>query len=392
MDKPTIVPELYWSLPTPRDFIYRIAHGATNSRIIWINMPHEVPAGTWDHIKMGLQQGNIDPVISLKIGRGTDIAAEIGAHFDVPRLTAAELMHHQAREPSAVILLPEGDGGTKNCSDFAEAFLHAIGQGVGNIHLVIGGHEESMTEDQFTDDIRAVVFDGGLSPDEMDAYVALRMITRPGPGSTRLSRAIVTEFAGFDAELAETLMQFNESQLVNITDHLKSLMGSDPVRWKHDSWLIRTRSAADRRATHVLHDQFLADHGAGDARTQASDRIRRRYWKACVKTLTPWLEERRLKVIKIFDKQLQAEAALNNGKILKPIGPRFVEIDPDEVEYNNIVGMYRNGKITTGSTTEVCVVSVCGLAKDVRDEIAHLRMPKPRDVKNLITEMDRLIG
>lgn len=266
-----------------------------------------------------------------------------------------------------------------------------MGDATGNIHLVIGGHDESMTNDQSGNGINVVVFDGGLSPDEMDAYVALRMITRPGPGSTRLSRAIVTEFAGFDVELAEVLMQLTESQLVNITEHLKLLMAGDPVRWKRDSWLVRTRSHADKQAAHVLHDQYLADHGASESRENAMNRVRRRYWKACVKTLTPWLEERRLKVIAVFDKHLQAEAALNNGKILKPISPtKSVAMDPDEVEYNNIVGMCRNGKIVPNTTTELCAENVCKLAKAVRDEIAHLRAPKPSDVKNLITEMDCL--
>ena len=147
---------------------------------------------------------------------------------------------------------------------------------------------------------------------------------------------------------------------------------------------------------HTLHDKYLSEHGPVSGRTQAQDRIKRRFWRACVKTISPWLEERRKAVVGIFGAQIKAEAARNNGMIPKFIGKdrfgndKFIQQDPEELEYNNIVGMIRHGKLTATNVEEKCAESVCKFTKVVRDEIAQLRAPSPSEVSDLIWEMDRL--
>ena len=387
---------LYWRLPGPRSFITRISEKVLSTRLLWVNLPiHSIP-GTWDGVEEGVRHAHIDKVIKLRISGGTDISGEVGVHFDKLRLTAAELILHTADRRSAVILLPQDDDGKANCSKYAGEFMQSIDKGVGNVLLIIGGNEESIIADTSNLGIQVIAFDGGLSQDEMDAYVAIRMLDRPGPGSTRLTRAIVSEFAGFDVELAEQIMQLNESQIVNIMSNLGILMGDSPFRWRYDSWLWLTRSSSTSGMTHTLHDKYLSEHGPISGRSQALDRIKQRYWRACVKTISPWLEERRKAVIGIFGTQIKAEAANNNGMIPKFIGKdrfgndKFAQLDPEEVEYNNIVGMIRHGKLSATTVEEKCAESVCRLTKVVRDEIAHLRAPLPGDVIDLIREMDRL--
>jgi hypothetical protein len=387
---------LYWRLPGPRSFITRISEKVLNTRLLWVNLPiHSIP-GTWDGVEEGVRHAHIDNVIKLRISGGTDISGEVGVHFDKLSLTAAELILHTADRRSAVILLPQDNDGKANCSKYAEEFMQSIDKGVGNVLLIIGGNEESIIADTSNMGIQVIAFDGGLSQDEMDAYVAIRMLDRPGPGSTRLTRAIVSEFAGFDVELAEQIMQLNESQIVNIMSNLGILMGDSPFRWRYDSWLWLTRSSSTPGMTHSLHDKYLSEHGAVSGRSQALDRIKQRYWRACVKTISPWLEERRKAVIGIFGTQIKAEAAHNNGMIPKFIGKdrfgndKFVQLDPEELEYNNIVGMIRHGKLSATTVEEKCAESVCRLTKGVRDEIAHLRAPSAGEVSDLIWEMDRL--
>lgn len=387
---------LYWRLPGPRSFITRISEKVLSTRLLWVNLPiHSIP-GTWDGVEEGVRHAHIDKVIKLRISGGTDISGEVGVHFDKLRLTAAELILHTADRRSAVILMPQDDDGKANCSKYAGEFMQSIDKGVGNVLLIIGGNEESIIADTSNLGIQVIAFDGGLSQDEMDAYVAIRMLDRPGPGSTRLTRAIVSEFAGFDVELAEQIMRLNESQIVNIMSNLGILMGDSPFRWRYDSWLWLTRSSCTPGMTHTLHDKYLSEHGPISGRSRALDRIKQRYWRACVKTISPWLEERRKAVIGIFGTQINAEAANNNGMIPKFIGKdrfgndKFAQLDPEELEYNNIVGMIRHGKLSATTVEEKCAESVCRLTKVVRDEIAHLRAPLPGDVIDLIREMDRL--
>lgn len=393
MENSIFVPELYWSLPGPRQFVTRIEESAVAARLMWINLPIVTLPGTWEGVRRGLRHGHIERIVTLKIGGGTDISAEVGAHFGRKHLTAAELMAVQADVRTGVILLPDGPLGMENIERYGQEFLRAIGTGTGNVHLVLGVHEEVLKQDEREGGVQVITFDGGLSPDEMHAYVAIRMLSRPGPGTTRLSRAIVAEFAGFDVELAEKIMELSESQIANVINNLPLLSNETSSRWRNWSWLMRTTSNAARATNHVLFDAYLAEHGKASERADAHNRIKQRYWRACVKTLTPWLEERRLLVIRKFAAQLQREAAQSNGKIVRQIDEnRSIERDPDELEYNNIVGLCRVGKLVAATADELGAERVCRLAKRVRDDIAHLRMPDPSIVSTLIREMDCLLA
>lgn len=389
----TIDTALYWRLPGPRDFITRIEENAPDARMLWINLPNDCLPGTWDGVQDGLRHAHVGRILNIKIGGGTDICSEIGVHFNQVRMTAKELVAHHADQKSAVILMPSGKDAEKNCEKFANEYLDAVEStsNKGNVLLIVGGHIEFLTSDTIENGVQVIAFDGGLSQDEMDAYVAIRMLNRPGPGSTRLTRAIVSEFAGFDVELAEQIMQLSESQIVNLVENLPLLMGESPLRWRYDSWLTRTRSKAMAGVSHALHDKYLSEHGPVAQREDALNRIKRRYWRACVKTISPWLEERRQQVINVFSKQIDVEAAKNGGKLLKPASNgTYIELSRSELEYNNIVGMERSGKITANTPTETCAKNVCFLAKKVRDDVAHLRMPSLITLNDLIREMDRL--
>ena len=227
MKSSSMVTDLYWSLPGPRRFISRIAEHAKRSRIMFINLPLEPLPGTWEGVKKGLADAHIGNVVNLIIRDGTDIASDIGVHFSRRRVIAGELVAICASQRTAVLLLPKDDVARRNCDQYANEFMNAINPRdvEANIHLVVGINEEAFTKDEHKGGIQVVVFDEGLAPDEMEAYVALRMLDRPGPGSTRLARSIVSEFAGFDVEFAEQLMTLDESKLINITASLPALMG-----------------------------------------------------------------------------------------------------------------------------------------------------------------------
>lgn len=391
MNNTSIDTGLYWSLPGPRALFTRTAEAAVFSRAFWINLPHSPVKGTWEKIKEGLQSANIATPIDLTIRAGTDIAAEIGVHVRERRITAAQLAMHEAPQKTAVILRAEDDLAKRECDAYALEFMAALptaGQ-QGNMQLVITLHDESFTDDRHDNGLQVIAFDGSLTFDEMDAYVAIRMLDSPGPGSTRLLRRIVSEFAGFDVEMAERLMAMPETQLLLIEDHLANLMAEDVDRWRHKSWLHRTMTSHNHEAAHVLWDMFKTLHGTPAEAAEAETRIKKRYWRACVRTITPWLEERRALVIDCFSGQLKAIAARNEGKFPRPVNDeRTVLMKKEELEFNNIVGMERSGWLSPVTAREQRAFRICKLAKGVRDDLAHLRMPKPRNLAQLVEEMD----
>jgi hypothetical protein len=381
--------DLYWSLPGPRSFVTRVASYAKRSRILCINLPIDLMPGTWEGVKKGLTDAHVGKVIDLVIRGGTDIAADIGVHFDKIRVTPEQLAGMITEMPSAVILRSVTDDARINCEKYAQEFMESITAQKGNIHLVIGFNEEGLRKDHHDNGIQVVVFDGALSFDEMDAYVALRMLDKQGPGSTRLTRMIVSEFAGYDVDFAEKLIALEEDRIINILDNLGGFMGDEPDRWRTRSWLHRSESLPSLGLAHVLLDRFLADHGSTSIEKDAAlKRIQQRYWRACVKAITPWLEENRQRVIGCFSDQLKTIAAKNEGKISRPQADREVLIDPDELEYNNIVGMCFGKHLIAKTKRQIDALSVCKSAKNVRDDISHLRMPNPSTVVELIRKMD----
>ena len=391
MSHSSIDTALYWSLPGPRALFTRVAEAAVISRAFWINLPHIPVRGTWEKIKEGLRSANIATPIDLTIRAGTDIGAEIGVHVHERRITAAQLAMHVAQIRTAVILRAEDDLAKRECDAYALEFMAALstaGQ-QGNMQLVIALHDESFTDDRHDNGLQVIAFDGSLTFDEIDAYVAIRMLDSPGPGSTRLLRRIVSEFAGFDVEMAERLMAMPEAQLLLINEHLADLMAVDIDRWRHKSWLHRTMTTHSPGATHVLWDMFKTLHGTPGEAAEAETRIKKRYWRACVRTITPWLEERRAQVVGCFSSQLKLIAANHGGKFPRPINDgRKLYMGEEELEFNNIVGMVRFKSLNLVTAREERAFSICLLAKRVRDDLAHLRMPQPHILNQLVAEMD----
>lgn len=389
--KSPIAPDIYWALPGPRNFVSRIASATLRSRAVFVNLPSDIMPGTWEGVKKGVHDAHFNEVIDLVITGGMDIPSQVGSHFYKQTLDAHALAGVKSHDKKAVLIRASDDQSRRNCESYASSFIQSLGSSDGNVTLICSIHEEEFREDRNSEEFEIVVFDGGLSADEMEAYVIQRTIGRSKIGSTMLRRAIVSEFAGFDAAFAEQLMDLPDTSLLGVVTLLGSLAAEDRARWRKASMMTRTLSSAMPRYTHVMHEQYLLQFGSQQEKARAEKNLKRHYWRACVKTLTPWLEECRHDVVSVFKSQLEAIADPVTRKIKIPQGPnRTIDIEPAAVEYNNIVGMYRELNANHGLAYEA--MGVCRLAKEVRDDIAHLRPPLPTKVNALITEMDTLLG
>jgi hypothetical protein len=82
---------------------------------------------------------------------------------------------------SSILLQPDDAKAQALCDAYTVEFMAATGHTEGNVHLVTTIHDASHQGDGHQNKIHLITFDGGLTPDEMDAYVSLRMINRPRP-------------------------------------------------------------------------------------------------------------------------------------------------------------------------------------------------------------------
>lgn len=380
---------LYWSMPTPQDFVSKITTASRNARAIVLSLTEYPPSGIWDAVRRGLCNANIHEPVLLTITDGMDIATEIGTHFSLPTMPPESLAHHVHGYQHAIILLASGKRAQQACAKYATAFMDAIEHAPGDVRLIMAISDGINQTDGTFDRIHLIAFDGALPPNEMDAYVTQRMVSVAGPGSTRLLRHLVTEYAGFDVALAEDLMAMDIGAIEALPDTLTPLLTSGLLRWSSASWLAGT-VASNTPRRHPLHEWYAATHEGPQAESFRRA-VNERYWRACLKALIPWMEERRPKILKLLDRPLSILEQQHGGpgKIRKKIGEQETRVAREELEYNDLT--YFFGRFPLTSQKEVDAVSICRRAKSVRDNLAHLRKPGVADIRQLITEMDNLV-
>jgi hypothetical protein len=228
---------------------------------------------------------------------------------------------------------------------------------------------------------QTVAFDGVLSSDEMHAYVALRMLGQRGPGTTSLTRHLVTEFAGGDPMLAEELMCLSIQEVLRLPASIDRL--------------TQSYSMQQPAASGTLADWHRCRAHGEDA-VIAAKRLDSKYWRACVRSLLPWLEERRSLLIEKLRPALEDYLYPTKGIWRKqmPWGGKVIDIQIQDLEFNDIVAManYDADPFSPSDPVEQALVRTCRHAKRVRDALAHLRPPLVSEVEAMVREMDQVFG
>jgi len=218
------------------------------------------------------------------------------------------------------------------------------------------------------------------------------MADRQGPGNTRLLKGIVAEFAGFDVSFAERLRNLSDTDILSVTDVLPSLLAQSANPYRLDSWLQGAKSIARPDELHTLRDAYLARSGQNAERKAAKERIETRYWRACLREITPYLEERQARVIQRLHAVLDRAGLAEDGAIERTRGTRTIKVSVDDLEYNDIAYLKKQGGLADhASQEERDAIDVCEAAKRVRDAIAHMRPPTPDAIRALTTKMDALL-
>jgi hypothetical protein len=363
---------------------------------VTLRVPAIPIAGLATAIEAVFNRINIDNhnVRWLKLAEGMSLPTEIGTALERGSLPAEAFA--VARSPvRAIVLEPQSIATVVACEDYIAAAMNMLASGPRESDQpgILALLPEAL-DSPHTPTARGpqeIVFAGALSPQEMAAYVAVRMTERSGPAGTGLLRMLVTEFAGFDAKLAEELIAFSDENILALPRSLESLAARSDQRWRSGKWGAGCYAEiAGTHVRHALHEVYLSQH-SGPEQQDATDWLRRRYWRACVRTLLPWLEERRAAVIGALRVPLEQHVKATGGKLVRstPSGYR-IETAIDDVEYNQIPGLINNERfIVPKDPKMVLAVNVCYAAKRVRDDIAHMRAPAAKDILAVVENMER---
>lgn len=393
--------ELYWVMPTAQAFIDTVATACSLGRTVKIALPVIEIVGLHRAVEGALERVHLTAPARrwLKIEDGMDVATEVGAALGKAHVAPEELAVLTHGDVRVIILEAIGPVASRACEIYVERTTAALppnegsGMEVKTIALIEEGQDiRDVLPKRSGYEIR---FSGALSQEEMSAYLAVRMANRPGPHTTGLLRRLVTEFAGFDAHLAEELISFSDMDLLSLPDSLHGLAAQAEERWRSGQWAaLCYAEVAGKPIQHTLHEIHLSRH-AGPERRSAQEALKRKYWRACVRSLLPYLEEHRALVIAPLRTALEAHAKRTGGKLVRTTfsGRRVETTSLDDVEYNQIPGLiFYEQFVAPPEAKARLAVRVCYAAKAVRDEIAHMRAPKPESIMELTSQLEAFLA
>ncbi|HEX2831082.1 MAG TPA: hypothetical protein VHP37_32405 [Burkholderiales bacterium] len=387
---------IYWQMPSPQAFSEQVAWTLAKGRWALIRIPHDSVPGITSALEMALSHVHYDneKLARLHIDDGMNVPMEVGTVFERKHMHAIDLAK-QSNGVSSVILEYSGDSASRNCRQYLVDFEAAC-RSTNNITngtrlLVLSRQPLHDLRTPKASSVQDIVFSGALSYREMRAYVYMRT-DRIGPGTIPLVPALIAEFAGYDPLLAEQLMALPLEALLNLPHPLDALLALDTHRWRAGQWSAGAVAEIDGRTyRHALYDQYLATH-PGPEQDTAITALKRRYWQACIQAVMPWLELRRPLVMSILKPSVQRFLQSTGEKLYNRSDRPDYEIDIEDLEYNRIVGLVYKQNLRIAADAEAQLAfKVCCLAKKLRDSLAHIRCPGPRDLVDLAEAMDYLV-
>lgn len=379
--------QFFWSLPTPQEFCSAVTDAARVNRAIIVNRPKDRSSDYG--LREALQNANIHDPLFVDIHDGTNISNTLAPHFGNAVTHARDLAAQRSAHGHAVILRANSERSQKHCEKYMSEFICALADHDGDVRLILSFHDSEIRRTELVKDVAVIVYDGMLRPEEMHAYVSYRMLGRQDFNSTTLIRHLVTEFASFDVGLAEDLIRMTNEEILDLPESLTQLLAAKEEKWSTESWIRGSASLTCPQETHTLHEWYQAIH-ISPSSDKGRDAVNRRYWRACIKAISPWIEERRHMIVKELDPVLLQLEPSGSFKI--PIGNKgdvdIVKIK--DLEYNDLLYQKRMAKDHNIKLTgrQVRAFDICGKARIVRNEIAHTRMPPLRDIQDLVLSLE----
>ena len=379
---------LYWSLPGPSQFKRELAQVLDSTQALVVRIDTSEITGIRHALREALTSACHAPerIEFVDLYEGSHLESEIGHHFGQATMSPLELANCSVVPRTTIVLTPRAGRPRERARAYLQEFRNECrGQSKKGARLVLVWHASD--DPLIPEGGATIAFDGALSTDEMHAYVALRMIGRHGPGTSSLTRHLVTEFAGADAMLAEELMQLSEKDLLRLPGSLSHVIRN----MNADTHQVVSSGAQRQVPINTLRDWRLSRSQEPDA-SAAIKRFESMYWRACVRSLLPWLEERRRPVIDLLRPALEKYLCPTKGVWKKAIfrQQRTIDIAIDDLEFNDIVAMANNYETPFMPSDVVAqsLVATCRHAKRLRDALAHLRPPAVLDIERTIFEID----
>lgn len=419
---------LYWMLPGPNAFMEYVAGLLNQRRAVAIHLNERTVLGHQTLLDQALARAHFDslPVTLLRVYAASQIECDIAQHLCAnnerqqisPAILADWHTRHlgghvvdRAQESShTFVLRPHGEEAMQVAWRYMQDFASALPGSLGNTRLILerSDKHESWPESELaplrsSGHFASAQFDGALGPDEMTAYLGMRMAISGFSTQTedlfvfptkRLFKALIAEFASFDAHFAEGLMQMSAEELMALPQSLGALASRLPVSdtvWRHTSTKLGTLLIVEGKTlVHTLHEWHLASH-SGRYQATAIRELERKKWRAYLTSLMPWFEQLRHALIDNLKDLLSVHLAPTNGMRVRrnPETGQEWSIAIGDLECNDIASLTRGtAPIRARTFKESASLDLCARIGRVRNEIAHMRAPQVQDIQRMLASLD----
>lgn len=418
---------LFWMLPGPAAFLEHVTALLNRHRAVAVHLSERTVLGHQSFVERALSRASFDgndgtSTVTLRVHDASQIDCDIAEHLctsdgrrHISPTSLAELHTRQQRveagraTPHIVVLRPRGEEALRAAWSYATEFAAALPASAGNTRIVLLRIDNEPTWSKAeleqlrkAGHFQVAAFDGALGADEMASYLGMRMAIAGGGRSEedvlvlpkkQLARALIAEFASFDAHFAEGLMRMSEDELMQLPQSLGSLAASLPVSdtvWRQTSEERGTLTViGGKTVVHTLHVWHLANH-AGPHKDAAVKELDRKKWRAYLTALMPWFEELRHALIDELRSLLKLHLAPTHGVRVRAISSsgREVRISIDNLECGDIAAMTKDDTPLRGRTLrEREALNLSFKVARVRNEIAHLHAPQLEELQKLVDSL-----
>lgn len=393
----------WWETPLCTGFLKTIVDEIWSGKIVLLFLPTHTPKGFFPKLKSSFANRDIKSMTRINL-EGCDntksfpveemihscfhldeldrfIPARVDGIFSCPEVGVSNLIIFEKLTPARLHHFKEFLAEFTRFSNKKSSLHHH------KILVILDPNQFRSAEFPAEPGISKILYEGIF--DKLDQQLALRYLVKPDSGdSTPFTENLISSISQFDYNFSETL-----SEQKNLLDYLKDICfqyanqnGWDNIKYipthtltDHEYWSRWAMGIADKKNGEIIyHSGYLV---LKDKTMEVDNRI----WQVGIEILLPLIETIRLKILKC--QKLTFPKSIHNKKTGETIEDKF------NFEIGEILFLWQKNEIRFNGVSRLekeRLFHLLNLAKTIRDELAHVKIPPISDIIHFYEEYHQI--
>ncbi len=386
-------PRFYWNMPSAKSFLDQVATELGSRSACVIDLAAMVPvnfvttavAERCEQVKLG------NSAFFELDGQNSPLSC-LSAYYGIAHLSISHFNSANELKDVVVFFVARSQATLLQAVSFCNV-LYGTLQDHCPLRVVIinAGQEHHVVDHRY----REFPFNCSLKSQEVRAYLLMRSSEVEIHDPSGAYKEMIVELARFDPGFVELLLQYDSKELLcNTRGVLKKISSVDSYKCQRANFHMGMLSTIDAKERHILHDFYLSENGQELEKLGSTHAITGLIWKALLTSLLPWMDFHRIDILAVFNEDL-AKLVDSNGQVLVGNPEVFEERrELFNLEINHLAGLIRSGQIAAPAvgTLKFRAAGLVDTMKNVRNELAHKRIPHPDHVRNLLANLQPFVN